>query len=332
MGESQVVITLRKFREQMDARDERLMSMLGRRWIEMEKELQSAMEALAEEMARRSAEETITEQLVRRSERFESLRKQMEEQAASFAEDAARIIADAQADALEAGMQSARFAISASASAAYGITFNRLNISAVEAMIGFAGDGSPLWTLLLKDFGAAVDGLIRALVTGVATGQGVNKIIRAMIDGFGMGLDRAILIARTETQRAYRMGAAAQYRESGVVTGFMRLVKKEGACLGCLLLDGETFELKDEMDDHPNGRCVAVPIVRGVDPPEWEKGPEWLKKQSEEKQRAIMGDKRYELWKSGVPLEDMASKVHDDVWGDSPRPTPVSQLSVISDQ
>jgi hypothetical protein len=326
MPESQVILTLRQFRAQMDVRDERLMEALGRRWLEMENAIQSQIDALAEEMARRSAEETVTEQLVRRSERFQALERQMAEQVQRFNTDAAGIIADAQATALDAGMQSARFAITASYPSAFAATFNRLNISAVEAIIGFAGDGSPLLALLMKDFGAGVNGLINALVTGVAMGQSVKQIVRAMVDGMGMGLDRAILIARTETQRAYRMGSVEQYRESGVVTGFMRLVKKEGACLGCLLLDGETFETADELDDHPNGRCTAVPIVRGVELPTWEKGPEWLKDQPEAKQREIMGDARYELWKNGVPLEDMTSKAHDEVWGDSPRPTPISEL------
>lgn len=333
MPDSVVVQILRTYRAQMDALDDALMRELGEMWLRMEYRLNAEFTALAEEMARRRAEgEEITEQIVWRSERYQQLQYQMRAEAAKYNEDAAGKIEEYQRRAAQLGIDAANAAIEAGGTGPLSAAWNRINVSAVEAMIGVAGDGSPLYMLLAKDYGSAVDSLVEALISGIASGKGVKDIVAEMVEGFGIGLDRAILIARTETQRAYRMGSTEQYRESGVVTGFMRLVKKEGACLGCLLLDGEVFETADELDDHPNGRCTAIPIVRGVDPPTWEKGPEWLKNQPEARQREIMGDARYALWKSGVPLEAMAEKHVDEVWGASPRPTPISQLSVISGQ
>lgn len=326
MADSIVVQILRTYRAQMDALDEELMRELGERWLRAENHLQSEMNALAEEMARRRAEgEEITEQMVWRSERYQQLQWQMKAESAKYNQDAAQTIEEYQRRAAQIGIDAANAAIEGSVGP-LSAAWNRINVQAVEAMIGIAGDGGPLYLLLAKDYGSAVDGLLDALVSGIASGKGVKDIVRDMADGFGMGLDRAILIARTETQRAYRMGSTEQYRESGVVTGFMRLVKKEGACLGCLLLDGEIFDTADELDDHPNGRCTAIPIVRGVDAPEWEKGMDWLKSQPESKQREIMGNQRYELWQSGTPLEAMTHKAHDEVWGDSPQPTPIGQL------
>lgn len=327
MADSVVVQILRTFRAQMDALDDSLMTELGVKWLRVEEHLQSEMDALAEEMARRRAEgEEITEQMVWKSERYQQLQWQMKAESAQFNQDAARTIEEYQRRGATLGIDAANAAIEAGGTGPLSAAWNRINVQAVEAMMGLAGDGSPLYLLLAKEYGSAVDGLLQALITGLGSGQSVKQIASAMVEGFGMGLDRAILIARTETQRAYRMGSTEQYRESGVVTGFMRLVKKDGACLGCLLLDGEVFDTADELDDHPNGRCTAIPIVRGVDPPTWEKGPDWLKNQSEAKQREIMGDARYELWKSGTPLEAMTHKVHDEVWGDSPAPTPIGDL------
>jgi hypothetical protein len=327
MPESNVIQTLQTFRAQMDALDESLMRDLGTSWMRIENQLLGEMAALAEEMARRRAEgEEITIQMVYRSERNKLLQEQIAIEIQKYNESAAKTISTYQERAATLGINSAKFSIMASYPNAYSAAFNRINIDAVEAMIGLAGDGSPLFNLLMKDYGSAVQGLLDALISGIATGKGVKEIVQGMVEGFGLGLDRALLIARTETQRAYRMGSTEQYRQSGVVSGFMRLVKKEGACLGCLLLDGEIFTTADELDDHPNGRCTAVPIVRGVDAPEWEKGPEWLQRQPEAKQREIMGNQRYELWKSGTPLETMTGKTHNEVWGNSPRPTPIEQL------
>jgi hypothetical protein len=204
--------------------------------------------------------------------------------------------------------------------------FNRINIKAVEAMIGYAGDGSPLNSLLKNEFGVATDGMLQALINGVATGQGADPTARAMMQGVDMGLDRSLLIARTEMNRAYRSGSTEQYRESGVVSGFRRLVSRDEACAACLILDGEFLETEDELDCHPNGRCVAIPILEGEPPPEWQLGKDWLSEQPEARQREILGNTRFDMWQGGTPLESFAGKSHSDEWGDAPMIVPIKDL------
>lgn len=325
--ESQAVQVLRQFRARMDAQEEELMRAMGARWLEMERQLQAEVNALAAEMALAAANgETVTPQTVRRSERYQELVRQMDAQVDRFNAQAVDMISSAQERAAVTGIDSAKFAILASYPSPLSANFNRIFVEAVESMIGFAGDGSPLLALLQADFLLAAQAIVDALISGIALGKGAAQIARDMINAMGIGFDRAMLIARTETQRAYRTGSVEQYRQSGVVDGFMRLVKKDGACLGCLMLDGEKFESADELDDHPNGRCTAVPIVAGMPLPTWEQGKDWFVNQPESKQREIMGNTRFELWQNGMDLEKFASKVHDEVWGSSPRPTPVSEL------
>jgi hypothetical protein len=91
-------------------------------------------------------------------------------------------------------------------------------------------------------------------------------------------------------------------------------------------LDGEHFELESELDCHPNGRCVAVPEILGMDVPQWELGSNWLSNQSEAQQREIMGNARFELWKGGMPLDAFAGKSHSDEWGDTPIIVPLKDL------
>jgi hypothetical protein len=102
---------------------------------------------------------------------------------------------------------------------------------------------------------------------------------------------------------------------------------KDGACLGCLLRDGEFLSAEQDLECHPRGRCTAVPAVRGQDKPIWEDGTSWLLNKDEAGQREILGNARYELWQDGMPLEKFSGLSHSDVWGDAPMVVPLNQLS-----
>ena len=326
--DSEVVKVLRQFRTRMNALDETLMRDMGLRWLQIERALDREINSLVNEMLRRQAEgEVITQQMIWKSERYQILKSQMQAEIRKYNKDfAAEIIANTQARAALIGIDAAQGALTSSYPSPISAAFNKINLSAVESMIGFAGDGSPLRLLLAKDYPVAVDGLLNALITGLSSGQSSLQIAKAMNNGMGMGMDRAMLIARTETQRAYRMGSVEQYRQSGVVTGFMRLVQKSGACFACLMLDGEEFDVASELDDHPRGRCTAIPIVRGVPPPTWDKGPDWFLNQDEARQRAILGNTRFEMWKNGTPLQSFGHKIHNPIWGASPAVVPIKDL------
>ena len=327
VNESESVRVARAFRLGMNAQDEAVMTELGTRWLGVERALDANIAALANEMVLKGQTGEVTEAMVRRAERYQILQAQLKAETAKYNKDASKIISAGQENALKLGIDSAQGTIYASYPSPLSASFNKINIKAVESMIGKASDGSPLSTLLKNDFGEAADGLLQALVNGVAQGKGADAVARSMAEGMGMGLDRSLLIARTELNGSYRSAATEQYRESGVVSGFRRLVSRDEACLGCLILDGEFLESEDELDDHPNGRCVAVPILVGEAAPEWQLGKDWLSNQSEDKQIEVLGQTRWDMWKGGTPLESFAGKSHSDEWGDAPRIVPIKDLS-----
>jgi SPP1 gp7 family putative phage head morphogenesis protein len=325
-----IIRILQEYRAALDARESSLMEEMARRWLAIEQGLDSDMLALAYEIeARRAEGRAITEQIVWRSERYQRLQGQLRDEIRKYNRDAVGVIAEAQGQNAELGIRAAQDAIGISyaATGAMGPMWNRINTRAVEAMIGFAGDGSPLYSLLKQSYPDAVDGLLQALVNGIARGEGAAKTATEMANGMGMGLDRALTIARTETARAYRTASTMQYRESGVVSGFYRLVKKATACMACLMLDGQRFTIASELEDHPRGKCTAVPQVRGIGKPVWETGPEYFKNLSPEEQAARMGGEKYELWQAGAfQLEDLAKVTHNATWGDSPRVASMAEL------
>jgi len=332
--ESRVVQVLKQYRLALDAGEQNIMADMGIRWLQIEARLKTDIFALSEEMVRRTqAGEVITEQIIRKAERYKVLERQMAAEIAKYNKDfAAEYIAAAQKEYAALGIKAAQDAIVTSYMESGMVrAFDRIYVDAVQSMIGFAGDGSPLKTLLMKDYVAPVaDEVVKSLINGIARGQGVAQTARDIQNSMGMGLDRSLLIAKTETGRAYRSASTQQYRESGVVKKFRRLVKKETACLGCLFLDGEVLNTEDEMEDHPGGFCTVLCEVEGVPPPEWEQGKDWFDGLDEDQQQQILGAERFDLWKNGgISLDNMAGKTHSDTWGDASKVKTLAELAEL---
>jgi len=323
-----VIRILYEFRKAVELRELAMLDEMADRWLMIENRLDGDITALAYELQKLKDEgKIISESVVLQNQRYKALKEQMEREIAKYNRDyAVGMIEGQQLQYSKLGINAAQTAMR-SGMGTIGYNFNLINVDAVMNMIGFAGNGSPLYTLLQKDYGDAVHGLTNALINGIARGYGPVKTAREMANGFGMGLDRAILIARTETIRSYRTATTEQYRESGAVTGFRRLVWKPTACMACLMRDGEFFELEDELSDHPAGKCTAIASIRGVKDVQWETGKQWFNKLSPEEQRAKMGAEKYQLWKDGqFKLEDLSKLQHSTVWGDSPRVANLSEL------
>jgi SPP1 gp7 family putative phage head morphogenesis protein len=327
-----VIQVLRDYRALMDGMDDAIVGEMARKWLEIERKLDADIVALAYEFERRQkAGEVITQQMVWKAERYQILKGRLSDEIRKYNRDyALDRITTAQEQLATLGINAANDAILASypGAGALATSWNRINVNAVQNLIGFARDGTPLSKLLKNDYGEAANGILDALINGLARGLGPAQIARDMSAGMGLGLERALLIARTEAARAYRTGSVEQYRQSGVVSGFRRLVKKATACAACLMLDGEFFTLAEELDDHPRGKCTAVPVVDGVSPPQWQTGKEWFALQPESEQRRILGPQKYDLWKeSGFPLERFAQHTENNEWGKSPRVATVKELT-----
>jgi SPP1 gp7 family putative phage head morphogenesis protein len=327
MPDSDVAVYLRLRKKALLKKEQALMREMAREWLKVERALLSEMEALALALMNESM---VTQALVLKHERFIRLAYQARAEAAKYNAQVEALITKWQETMSKEGVDDALRALTISFLEAGEVVpvFNRLNTRALEMMFGYASDGSSLAGLLAKNYPEAVSGLLDALVTGLAKGMNPTKVAREMADRFGMGLSRALVVARTETLRAYRMGSFEQYRESGVVMGYKRLAAHDTeVCPGCLFRDGEMIESLDgEFDEHPNGRCTAVPVVMGIKEPTWQSGVSWFKSQPEADQRSILGEARFEAWKDGASLEDMSKFVSNPTWGGSYVPTPVKEL------
>jgi hypothetical protein len=190
-------------------------------------------------------------------------------------------------------------------------------------MSGMLSEPSPLSTLLNASWPETRAGLDSVLLAGISTGQGPEWVASRLKNAFDVPLKRALTIARTETNRAYRAANLETMRSSRVVKGYRRVCYKPTACFACLMLDGEYYDKKEDFSDHPNGKCAAVPVTRHFDPgddPDWQKGADWFENDlTADEQRSIMGGGRYELWKQkGIDPKSMVYVKENKLWGGSP--------------
>lgn len=318
---NEMIARLFEFREELGRREMSVMKRMAQYWAETERFIRNETEALVEEIARRRAlGEAVPIQLVRTWDRYRRYTEQARTQLETYDAAVQPIIEQGIRANLQLGLDSANEALELAYSGVDAPSWSRLNVEAVEQMAGMLRSSTALGSLLRRGSDLAFDGAEEALIRGLALGRGANQVAADIADAAGFSFERSILIARTEMNRAYRFASTAQYRDSGVVTGFRRLVYKPTACFACLMMDGEYYPVGQELYDHPRGKCGAVPVTVGGHSPSWETGPEWFAKLPKEEQRRIMGAGRYELWKSGgsVSLRNMVQMRPSAQWGPAP--------------
>ncbi|MGI6079256.1 MAG: phage minor head protein, partial [Fastidiosipilaceae bacterium] len=285
--------------------------------------LQQELDRLLEDYnAALKVNDEISPSWVYEHDRLYNLQRQVEAELRRFADYAeAQIIAN-EREAVTAAGRHFQEILTTTARGRPGIVgaWDRLPIPAIEDLVGFTANGSPLRTLLDELGPAASEAVRSGLIQGLALGQNPRAIARQIRQGFGGVLVRALRISRTETLRSYREATRRNYQaNSDIIAGWRWLAAKQGrTCAACLAMDGSFHTLDDYLDDHPNGRCAMVPVLKGEEgaPPVWETGSEWLDKQPEAVQRHVLGNAGYEAYKAGaVTLSDFVGQKSDPRWG-----------------
>lgn len=326
MAESAVVKVAREYREQLARNEDEALKRMAALWVDIEHEVETNFYALAYDVqAMVAAGQPVPLQYVYSLKRWRSMMSQIQRELPYYQLTVEDLIKDYQERNYNLGLDAANAIIQASNPSSS--VWTRVYKDAAETMAGFAGNGAPLRTLLETDYGQLAADITNALVSGVALGKGVNGVVADMLDAMGDDYDRAMRIARTEINRAYRLANAEQYARSGVVEKVFRLCYPPTACFGCLMMDGEECP-NGICDDHPNGKCTTIVQTVGGVRPTWETGREWFLKQDPGKQRSLMGIGRYNLWKNfGVPLSAMVHMKENPIWGGSPSMVTIADLA-----
>lgn len=113
------------------------------------------------------------------------------------------------------------------------------------------------------------------VTTAIVEGWSNDRLSTALAEAYGFSKERAMTIARTETNRAASIGALAGYKASGVVEAKQWLTAEDDLvseeCLengaagaggdGILPLDADYPSGDEAPPVHPNCRCAIAPVV-----------------------------------------------------------------------
>ncbi len=323
-----VVDVITNHRAALLAREQAAMQANARAWLQVEQAIQAQVDALALELANTA---TPSMGQLQRSRRYRALMEQTRDELRKYEDFIEPRIRSGQADMITLSLQHSQQAVNAVATEAQMVVqFDRLPVSAVNDMVGLAGDGSPLRAVLNDAARVGPDAMAQELVNGIALGRNPIQVARtAMRLGLGQSFTRMQTIARTEQLRVYRQTTLASYQNSRVVVGYKRLSARDNrVCPACLMADGRVYRIEDGFDEHPNGRCTLIPILANVQPVQFQTGQQWFAQQPAATQRQILGAGRYQAWQDGrASLDDMVSRRWSDDWGGSLHPTRVSDLA-----
>lgn len=181
------------------------------------------------------------------------------------------------------------------------------------------------------------------LIRGVAVGENPRRVAARIHQATGMSRHRAETIARTEMLDAMR-GAERQRRiQNPVVIGWMWIAALDArTCPSCAGMHGKVFPPEEPgPNDHPNGRCVAMPTT-----PSWadlgfpdipdpdipiESAEEWFWSLPEADQVAMMGPRRHQMLTDGdITWGDLATRRTNPGWRDSWAATSVTDLEALA--
>lgn len=330
---SQLIQQVSQFRAELLVKDSMAQQALDRAWAQLEQRLQLELTELLREL---QANGIRTPSQLYQVQRFQQLLLQIDQELLLFNTEAARDLESMQRTMIESAYWSSMSWVQQRAAAmglelggAAGVTFDRMNPLAVEAIIGILADGSPVLPILQEVALESTALLVAALVEGVARGEHPVKLARDLVQqGLARDLQRVQSITRTEMLRASREATLEGYRNSGVVVGYQRMSALSlRSCIGCIASHGRKYPLSVPFEEHPNGRCYPVPVLDWNDAEPMLDGKQWFDSLTDGDRRQILAPGAFDLYKAGkVDFNQLASLRIDPVWGNSILPTPVSQL------
>lgn len=264
----------------------------------------------------------LTEQERLLDEHRRLIRPQIEAELRRFASYAADSVRTEQGAAIEAAIANTDEAIRAARPPMQSV-FSKLNPRAVESLVGAASDGSPLRRLFEGIQAGIADDMTATLAKGVALGWNPRFTARELRNVYGVGLTRALVIARTETLRAYNEAAHQNFlNHSDVLDGWVWVAAQQRrTCASCWAMHGSVHPLSERLDDHPCGRCTKAPLVKGRETPFRRTGGEIFVTLSRDDQRHILGHGMYEAWSDGAVTltptgqRSIVGRRHDPEWG-----------------
>jgi SPP1 gp7 family putative phage head morphogenesis protein len=320
-------------------------------WETARSSIQEKLDALLERITEaQDAGEPVSLSWLNSERRYRELIEQVDTELASLTETILPKLTEAQSDGITLSVDAAKQLTTAALGPApegVEVAWNRLPKATVEALVGYASDGSPL-RVLLDEFGLDASRQIRGvLIAGVSRGAGAAQMTRELKTLVGDGKDpgnlkgRAETIVRTEFHRASRAAQLGSYGQNAdLFEGWVWTAALDGrTCTSCWAMHGTLHPLTEMLDDHPNGRCVMTPRTKSWDEltgeggyedtrPVIEDGSARFARLTPERQKEVLGAGLYDLYAAGtVTLPELVRQDSNPRWGTMRRPATLTEVT-----
>lgn len=204
--------------------------------------------------------------------------------------------------------------------------WNRPDPAALARLVDTV-DGAPFRQKAAAFGENAAQQIADIVLAAVAQGKNPRAIAGLLKNGLLIPYSWAENMARTAQLWSYRGASHATYAaNSGVLSGWMWYAELSRACMSCVSQHGKTFALTESLNDHHQGRCTPVPIVKGSTWPQLIiTGPNWFESQNASFQEDKMGGALFRAWQGGaIGWNSMSQPYQDDVYGEMLREVSVS--------
>lgn len=241
------------------------------------------------------------------------------------AEDAGQVGANAAGQIVR---QLALPGLSDSQLAAIGVRWNTPDPEAVNALVGYVN--SDAWAAEIARYPKLVlstvqNQAVRGLVEGwgpLHTAREIRRVAQ------GMTVAQANNLMRTTQLTSYRdAGVIHRVANEDILVEQIRIATLDSrTCMACIALHGQRLPIDARIDDHHQGRCDSIAVVRGR-PRNVPTGQDYWDGLTEAEQRAHAGDSAFELMQSGrATLQDFVEPYNDPVFGEMVRQASVKGI------
>jgi len=187
---SAIVKRMQEHSKLLLAQDADTIYAMGERWIVMESALEAQITLLTMEIA--DMGELVTQQSIFKLRRYQALLTQMQTEMSAYNLWAADYVAQGQMRMGVIGVSHAAEAVNLAllqgGASGVGTFFDTLPISAIQLMIGNAGKGGPVYTLLQENYPTAVEKMTNILINNVAMGMSPMVTAKQMMAGMAGGV------------------------------------------------------------------------------------------------------------------------------------------------
>jgi hypothetical protein len=319
-----IVELANQFRKALEQRDNKALSQIIKAYGDMYARLQDKIKVLTLEMANM---EGINAAKVRKLDSYKSLVVSIEKELTKFQGYAPTVMQQAASDAIKMGVTNARL-LTLAGNPALAASFKNLNPKAIENLISYFGEGSPLMARLDKLAGTNALNVANTIIDNVALGKNPKTIAGLIKNSLGGGLTDALRMTRTVQIYSYREANRASYVANSDIVRKWIWYANLGAncCMSCVSMHGTEHDLSETLDDHHNGECTMLPLTIGMEN-HVTSSESWFKEQPEAMQKQMMGDTKFEAWSSGkFEFNQLSKETENDIYGMMRTVTPLKDL------